>query len=217
VISGLPARIFQSDFPAFNYLCQMENEDNHLHAYVYSAEMVEFVTSANEFCRFLEQLNEVDGRLFIEGTVSLLSRIYAAVIRIGETEPVNDSPLEVLVTEMEWNLIEKRISTLLGAHNDYIRPATEDEFDRSELVTQTISEDVADIYQEMRDFIHVYSRGLEALMSDAAWEVKQRFGEHWGIKLLRSLTALHPLYVNGIDPGADLETREKEDWWGQDF
>lgn len=195
----------------------MKNEGNHLNTYVYSGEMVEFVTSANEFCRFLEQLNEVDGRLFIEGSVSLLARIYAAVIRIGETEPVNDSPLEVLVTEMDWNLIEQRISALLGAHNDYIRPATEDEFDRSELVTQTISEDLADIYQEMRDFIHIYSRGLEALMNDAAWEVKQRFGEQWGIKLLRSLSALHLLYVNGIDPGADPDTREEDDRWGQEF
>ena len=181
----------------------MEKEGGHLHAYVYSGEMVEFVTSANEFCRFLGQLNEEDGRLFIEESVLLLSRIYSAAVRIGETGPVEESPLETVVTEMDWNLVEQRISMLLGEHNDYLRPASEDEFDRSELVTQTISEDLADIYQEMQDFVHLYSRGLEELMNDAAWEVKQRFGEHWGIKLLRSLSALHLLYVNGIDPGGD--------------
>jgi len=181
----------------------MEKAGDQLHAYVYSGEMVKFVTSANEFCRFLEQLNEVDGRLFIEGTVPLLSSIYSSVIRVGQTEPVVDSPLETTVTEMDWNMIEQRISLLMGAHNDYLRPASEDEFDRSELVTQTISEDLADLYQEMRDFTSLYGRGLEELMNDAAWEVMERFGEHWGIKLLRSLAALHLLYVNQVDPGTD--------------
>jgi hypothetical protein len=37
-------------------------------------------------------------------------------------------------------------------------------------------------------------------MNDAAWELGERFAEHWGKKLLRSLMALHELYVRGIDP-----------------
>jgi len=41
---------------------------------------------------------------------------------------------------------------------------------------------------------------MEELMNDAAWELKEHFAEHWGKKLLRSLTALHDLYVKGIDP-----------------
>jgi hypothetical protein len=185
----------------FCYLCQMQSESPHLQAFVYSPEMVEFVTSANEYCHFLEQLGEVDGRLLIERAVLLLSRVYSAVIRTGDTEPVDeDSSLEPTVTEMDWNMVDQRITVLLGADNDYLRPAGEDEFDRSELATQTISEDLADIYQELRDFTSIYGRGIEELMNDAAWEVKLRFGEHWGIKLLRSLAALHRLYVSGTDP-----------------
>ena len=81
--------------------------------------------------------------------------------------------------------------------------AGEDEFDRSELVNHTISEDMADIYQEMRDFTVIYARGLEELMNDAAWELKVRFSEHWGTKLLRALSALHLLYVNDVDPSQE--------------
>ena len=43
----------------------------------------------------------------------------------------------------------QRISLILGTHNDYLRLADENEFDDSELVTHTISEDAADIYQEL--------------------------------------------------------------------
>jgi hypothetical protein len=80
--------------------------------------------------------------------------------------------------------------------------AGEDEFDRSEVVSHTISEDMADLYQELRDFTSIYSRGMEEFMNDAAWELKERFAEHWGAKLLRALQALHTLYISGIDPGA---------------
>ena len=92
------------------------------------------------------------------------------------------------------------MQVLLGPYNEILRPAEDDEFDRSDLVTHTISEDLADVYQELRDFTSLYSRGLEEIMNDSVWEVKVRFVEHWGKKLLRSLSSLHDLYVEGVDP-----------------
>ena len=89
---------------------------------------------------------------------------------------------------------------ILGPHNDILRVAEEVEFDRSELVNHTISEDLADIYQELRDFTSIYSRGMEELMNDAAWELNEHFAENWGAKLLRALQSLHELYVTGVDP-----------------
>ena len=178
----------------------MPAESSHLHNYVYSSEMVEFVTISNAFCQFLEQLKDVDGKAFIGQSVKHLSEVYVALVKLEETEPRLESAGESTVTEQEWSAIFQRISMLLGAHNDMLRQAEEDEFDRSELVTHTISEDMADVYQELRDFTTIYGRGMEELMNDAAWELRERFIEHWGKKLLRSLMALHNLYIQGIDP-----------------
>jgi len=178
----------------------MQEENNHLHNYVYSSEMVAFVTSANDYCQFLEQLEGVDGKAFIAQSVHLLSGVYHSILRVAGTESVIEFPGEPTVTEQDWSAVYKHISMLLGTHNQYLRPAREDEFDRSDLVTHTISEDMADVYQELRDFTTIYSRGMEELMNDAAWELKERFAEHWGKKLLNALHALHPLFVKGIDP-----------------
>lgn len=178
----------------------MQVENPQLHNYVYSSEMVEFVTSSNEYCQFLEQLKEEEGKAFIECSVKHLAGVYAAILKIDETEPLFDTQGEPTVTEQDWSVVYQRISMLLGAYNDCLRPAEDDEFDRSDLVTHTISEDMADVYQELRDFTTIYSRGLDELMNDAAWELKERFVEHWGKKLLRSLTALHDLFVKGTDP-----------------
>jgi hypothetical protein len=163
--------------------------------------MVEFVTVANGYCSFLEGLSGQEGRTFIAEAVSWFSAVYASFVKLGNTEPSGDVPGDPTVTEQEWSQMYQRISLILGTHNDYLRLADENEFDDSELVTHTISEDAADIYQELRDFTTIYSRGMEELMNDAAWELGERFAEHWGKKLLRSLLALHELYVAGIDPG----------------
>jgi len=178
----------------------MLEEGTPVHNYVYSSALVEFVKTANDYCAFLEELKGDEGRSFIVDSLTHLSKLYAGFIDTGETEPVFESPGEPTVSEQEWSALFQRIAMILGPHNDVLRMADEGEFDRSELVNHTISEDLADIYQELRDFTSIYSRGIEELMNDAAWELKERFAEHWGAKLLRALQALHLLYVSGIDP-----------------
>ncbi|MDF1575746.1 MAG: DUF5063 domain-containing protein [Bacteroidales bacterium] len=178
----------------------MQEEATPVHNFVYSPEMVEFVRAANAFCTFLEQLQGSEGREFMKVSLEHLSTVYSTFLFTGETEPVMESPAEPTVTEQEWSALFQRVSLILGPHNDILRMAREEEYDRSELVNHTISEDVADLYQELRDFIYSYSLGMEELMNDAAWELKVRFNEHWGAKLLRALQALHELYVSGVDP-----------------
>ena len=158
------------------------------------------VSAANETAAFLEGINDVSARTFIEVSVIHLATVYRAILEVGETEPVYESSPEPYITEKDWSDLYQRIAAMLGRHNEILRPADEGEFDRSDLVSHSISEDLADVYQELRDFTSVYSRGMEELMNDAAWDLKERFAEHWGKKLLRALSALHDLYVNGIDP-----------------
>ncbi len=148
----------------------MTEENSHLHNYVYSSEMVDLVTISNSFCQFLEQIEGEDGKAFIKQSVKQLSEVYASIVKLEEANPVFESAGESAVSEQDWSAVYQRILLLLGAHNDILRQAEDDEFDRSELVTHTISEDMADVYQELRDFTAIYSRGLEELMNDAAWD-----------------------------------------------
>lgn len=174
-----------------------------MNRFVYSDEMVAFVTASNSFCQLLDGSAAADGKAFITSMVEMLSRIYADFLVLGDTEPVYDSAPESTVTEQDWASVYQQVAKTLGRYNDYLRPAETDEFDRSEMVRHTVSEDLADIFQELKDFTVIYSRGLEELMNDAAWELKERFAEHWGTKLLRSLLALHELFIRGVDPGEE--------------
>ena len=167
---------------------------------VYSPEVLEFVRLSNDYCLMLEGLTESSSSEFIRSSLGMLSGIYSLIIKMEQPESVYDDGNEKFVTEQSWSAIFQKIAQLLGAQNEYLRKVDEDEYDKSDLVTHTISEDLSDIYQELRDFTELYSRGLEEIMNDALWEVQENFAEHWGVKLLNVLSALHQVYVKGLDP-----------------
>jgi hypothetical protein len=168
--------------------------------WVYAPEILEFVRSANEYCSWLEEAEESVPTLFILHSVRNLSKVYSRAVSVGELEPVMEGGNEKFVTEQDWSHIYQRVINLLGTHNSYLRIADGDEFDRSDLVTHNISEDIADIYQDLKDFTLQYRQGIEEIMNDAIWEVMDSFDNYWSEKLLNALNALNRLYVKKIDP-----------------
>ena len=126
---------------------------------VYAPELLEFVRLANDFCKWLEKSETLSGTKFISESVQLLPEIYYRASILKETEPVLESGNEKFVTEQDWSEIYQKVLHLLGPHNSYLRIAANDEFDRSDLSTHTISEDLADIYQDLKDFTRQFRQG----------------------------------------------------------
>ena len=55
----------------------------------------------------------------------------------------------------------------------------------------TISENLADIYQALRNFVEVVRGGHEEALQVALYDIKEQFALSWGQKLLGALRALH--------------------------
>lgn len=58
-------------------------------------------------------------------------------------------------------------------------------------ITRFISEDLADIYQDVKDFICLFQLGLNLTMNDALAQCQENFRLYWGQKLVNTLRALH--------------------------
>jgi hypothetical protein len=172
---------------------------------VYSPEVLEFVRSANDYCSWIENAEQRSAVAFIRTSLRILSKVYHNIVSVQEMEPVMESGNEKFVTEQDWASVFQKVMQLLGNHNDYLRIAQNDEFDRSDLVTHKISEDLADIYQDLKDFTLQYRQGVEEIMNDAVWEVMDNFENYWGEKLLNALQALNKLYVSKTDPDSDAD------------
>ena len=63
----------------------------------------------------------------------------------------------------------------------------------------SISECVADIYQDIKDFISNYKTGMEDVMNDAIEKCIDNFQTYWGGRLLEALSAIHKISYTELD------------------
>jgi len=120
----------------------------------------------------------------------------------------DEEMIEKFVTEQEWNNIYQIVSQKLGYHNDYLDVYDPVARQEEDLSVGKISDNLADIYQDMKDFVTLYGVGNEEVMLASLWECKISFEEFWGQKLLNATRVLHRLYFyeeNLEDEGIDNE------------
>ncbi|MEG1586148.1 MAG: DUF5063 domain-containing protein [Bacteroidales bacterium] len=160
---------------------------------IYSKQTVEFVTVGAEYCAFIEKSGELERVEFVDKCVKLLPLLYLKAVLLPETEYQLDEPAEQFVTEEMYEYIRGSISRLLGAQDDYLEVFIDDMQYSENPINSSVSEDLTDIYQDIKDFISVYSMGYEATMNDALARVNENFREYWGQKLVNGMRPLHAI------------------------
>jgi len=151
---------------------------------------VEFVTVAAEYCAFMEQMGERDADSTLDVLCKLLPLVYLKASMLPDREP-EDLYLEESVTEQDYDEIRMRTSRLLGEKDDYLEVFVEDMKYSDTPVRRCISEDLADIYQALGNFVQSYRSGLEEIMSESVAVCKEGFRTYWGQTLANTLRAVH--------------------------
>lgn len=174
---------------------------------VYSAQVLEFVTVSKEFCSLLENSSRFEKVEFIDKMQKLLSFLYLKTLVLPEIEQINEQGNEKFVTELDWNLIRDNVNTSLGEQDSYL-----DFFDHmmqetSEPVTCSISENMADIYQDVKDFLTLYQLNIVPIMNDGLYECCHNFKHYWGQRALVSLVRLHHAVFNEGLPQENINVK----------
>jgi hypothetical protein len=172
---------------------------------VYSQEVIAFTSTANAFCAALESVNDVGRRTFLENMQKILPDLYLKVLLLPELENIFEEGNEKFVTIDDWNTIHDGILIKLGQFDDYLEVFDKKIEESEEPVTRSISEDLADIYQDIKDFLMLYRVGTNELMNDAIWECRQNFETYWGQKLVNVIRAIHNLihHTENLDENED--------------
>jgi len=107
------------------------------------------------------------------------------------------------VTEADWNRIHETLQKQLGSADDYLELIDNKINETEDMVPSSISEDIADIYQDLKDFLIPYQTGTEEVMNDALWECMMNFENIWGQKLVNSMRAIHRSIYSEKEPGVE--------------
>ncbi len=174
---------------------------------IFDRNVIEFVTVAAEFCKYMEQAEGIRRAAFVDTTLKILPLLYLKATLLPPCETMGDDLPEHYVTEETYEVLRMNLAGILGEKDDYLDVFVEDMKYSDQPITRYISEDLADIYQDIKDFIFVFQLGLNETMHDALAICQENFRLYWGQKLVNTLRALHEArYAQGED-----EDKEEED------
>lgn len=176
---------------------------------VYSPAVIDMITVSAEYCIFLEKLvsSGTTRRQLLEQITKLLPLIYVKASLLPELEEYGDFDLPVIVTEEDYDEIRQSVWRLLKADDEYLEVFTPDMQYSEGAMTHTISEDMADIYQDLKNFVAVFADRNEDAMHDSIVKVKENFRNYWGQCLVNVMRPLHDvLYNKSISEEEDDES-----------
>lgn len=180
---------------------------------IFDKNVIEFVTVAAEFCAFLERAERTRRSDFVDTSLKILPLLYLKASMLPKCETIGDELLETYVTEEIYEILRINLSELLGDKDDYLDVFVQDMVYSDQPIKKSISEDLADIYQDIKDFIFVFQLGLNETMNDSLALCQENFGMLWGQKLVNTLRALHDVKYNQQDENEVAEEDTEEGFY----
>ncbi len=170
---------------------------------IFDRNVVEFVTVAAEYCKFLEQAEGSKRASFMDTALKMLPLLYLKASMLPPCETLGDEAPETYVTEADYEVLRLSLAGIMGERDAYLDVFVEDMKYSDQPVTRYVSEDLADIYQDIKDFIFVFRLGLNKTMHDALAICQENFRLYWGQKLVNTLRALHEARYAQSDDDTD--------------
>ena len=181
---------------------------------IFDKNSIEFVTVAAEYCGFIERSREVGKQTFVDTALKILPLLYLKASLIPECELMGEGDLETFVTEDDYEYVRRSIAKVMGPQDDYLEVFHPDMAYSDAPIKKCISEDLADIYQDLKDFISVFQLGLNVTMNDSLYVCKEHFAEFWGQRLVNTMRALHDVKYHTSD--VDDEDADEPSAWDND-
>ena len=182
----------------------MENKEQ----VIFSRNTVEFVTVAAEFCAYLERAESLRRKDFVDTILKILPLLYIKASMLPECEMMSDTEPETFVTEDDYEVLRYSLASLMADKDDYLEVFMQDMQYSDTPITRLISEDLADIYQDVKNFVSVFQLGFDETMHDSLALCRDNFALYWGQTLVNTMRALHSVKFN---PSGEEEEADDDD------
>ncbi|MGL4332563.1 MAG: DUF5063 domain-containing protein [Bacteroidales bacterium] len=170
---------------------------------IYDKNSIEFVTVGVEFCSLMENARNFTRAEFVRKTAVVLPLLYlkATLLSKDNEEEFEGFP-EQFVSEAEYEMVRAQVAAVMESQDDYLETFHPDMAFSDMPIAAFISEDLADIYQDIKNLAFAYSTRQEESMRVALDVCRTSFYEYWGQKLTNAMGALHHV-LNDIENNGD--------------
>lgn len=166
---------------------------------IYSKSVVDFVKISADYCLKLENCRQAQPRELVESMLSTLPYLYIKGQQLAASTVDNGLNVDAQVTEEDYNYIRMSVFDVLGQYDEYLDVFVEDMKYSDRPILRSISEDLADIYQDLRNFLATYREGIEDMSIAALNEVLENFRHDWGQKCVNVMRPLHDVFYSQME------------------
>jgi hypothetical protein len=156
-------------------------------------EVQEYIAAARDYCIFIGETSSVKPVELFESLQNLLARVYAKTSRIKKPKYCYEDEPQKFVRENEYALIHDRLQGIISRFNSTGSMKQSNKANGMDILSFSLAESLADIYQELKDSFQLYEVGLSQAMNDAIWSIRDSFEKQWGLQLIETLQSIHQL------------------------
>lgn len=155
----------------------------------------EFFLLANEFCLFVEEIENHKKQYILEYCQRVLPIIYLKASLLPELEIYDEYENERYVIEETWEYIYNITANLIGTENKYYNWNS----NLNEPIEHTFSENIADLYQDLKDFVFLYSKSTIFAKNNAVANCLMLYKTRYGAIILNLLSYIHNLLYKSLN------------------
>lgn len=163
-----------------------------------SKPVLEVFAIASEFCMFIDRIEQAEPDKALIFLQSILPALYLKGAMLPDVEVQDDSANERFVTEEEYETLRYRLARYFDIR-DYF--STVDLTDGSiESVPTSLSELLADIYTDLKDFLILYAKENPSAKENAVAACHYYYHVGWGSRIVTILPQIHHLVAAATLP-----------------
>ena len=181
---------FQKLLRRYKIFLEMDTENENLSQPEISLNVLELLRVAHEYCIFAENADTRKPDEIMDFFRKVGPLLYIKGALLPRFEPEYPEANERFVTEEEWQAIFNEFRSVLMGIDEYYRIDLEYGVEY-ETIKASLSENFADIYQDLKDFLLLYQRNTRDARQNAVHESQLLFESRWGLKILENLRYIH--------------------------
>ncbi len=159
---------------------------------ILTRQILDFITVSNEFCHFTEKAGDYQKEDIVDYYRKVVPLLYLKGSLVQPVQPSDPDASEHFFNEEDWETLFNTIRNKLYPDDHFWISSSMTDPD-AEIEKASLAECLADIYQDMKDFLMLYQKNKYTARENAVHNVCTHFDDHWGPAALRALMALHNL------------------------
>ncbi|MDE6134449.1 MAG: DUF5063 domain-containing protein [Muribaculaceae bacterium] len=167
-----------------------------------STAAIGLVGLAVEYCRLIDNASQSDPQTFVRDILRYLPRFYITLSDLsfldGDTE--ENGAICQIMEEDSYDAARQAMAAVFGEYDVYLDTPVEDMRFSDTPIGVSLSEQLADIYQNMRDFAQTVRQMPHHMIPQAVQDLACRFNEFLSDTICSALRAANSIYQNKLLP-----------------